>query len=254
MTPIHVAREARRRLQSLARPSDEFDASRYFRGDHGLVFLNVGTPRVRAYARDIRREHADWTIDHAMTFAEALMPACELEVKGLAVEVVAGYRREFRPALLAAWRRWLVRNYAANWATTDGLCGSLIGPVLCAFPSLAPRMLSWARHSNLWVRRASAVALIPSIRRGRELDLAYAVAAGLQADGADLIHKAVGWMLREAAKADPARLEQYLLAAGPALPRTTLRYAIERFPPAKRRRLLVATSAARRHRGPESAV
>lgn len=254
MTPTQAARGARRRLQSLARPAGEFDASRYFRGDHRLVFLNVGTPRVRAYARAIRQEHASWTVDDAMTFAEALMPARELEVKGIAVEVVAGYRRGFRPGLLVAWRRWLVQDYSGNWATTDSICGSLVGPLLVAFPALAPRMRSWARHPSLWVRRASAVALIPSIRRGLELDLAYAVAAELQADGADLIHKAVGWMLREAGKADAVRLERYLLKAGPALPRTTLRYAIERFPPAKRRQLLEATSSPRRHRRSEPAV
>ena len=60
-------------------------------------------------------------------------------------------------------------------------------------------------------------------------------------DEEDLIQKAVGWMLREAGKADPARLERYLRQHGPAIPRTTVRYAIERFPPAKRLALLRAT-------------
>ena len=56
-----------------------------------------------------------------------------------------------------------------------------------------------------------------------------------------MIQKAVGWALREAGKADMARLERYLRANGPAIPRTTLRYAIERFPPAKRAALLKET-------------
>lgn len=54
----------------------------------------------------------------------------------------------------------------------------------------------------------------------------------------DLIHKANGWLLREAGKTDPGRLERFLLAHGPAIPRTTLRYAIERFPEPKRKALL----------------
>ena len=60
-------------------------------------------------------------------------------------------------------------------------------------------------------------------------------------DKEDLIHKAVGWLLREAGKVDRDRLEAYLLAQGTRLPRTTLRYAIEKFPQEDRKRLLEAT-------------
>jgi hypothetical protein len=70
---------------------------------------------------------------------------------------------------------------------------------------------------------------------------AYGVAKALHRDPHDLIQKAVGWMLREAGKSDPARLERYLNANGPRIPRTTVRYAIERFAPAKRLRLLRLT-------------
>jgi hypothetical protein len=61
-----------------------------------------------------------------------------------------------------------------------------------------------------------------------------------------LFHKARGWLLREAGKRDMGRLEKFLLANGPALPRTTLRYAIERFPENKRRQLLLRTRAGKR--------
>src|SRR5262249_33611925 len=132
-------------------------------------------------------------------------------------------------------------DLSANWATTDALCGAVIGPFLVDRPELAVRMRAWSRDRNMWVRRASAVALIPSSRRGIALDLAYEVARSLRADREDLIQKAVGWMLREAGKTDPDRLERYLIANGPRIPRTSLRYAIERFPEAKRRSLLKRT-------------
>lgn len=231
-----------RELKRLSRDAGGFDAARYFRGDHRLKFYNVGASGVRALARSIYVAHRDtWSIEDAMRFGDALMPDPYLETKSIAIEVVARYRRAFTPALLAGWKRWLARDLSANWATTDAICGMLIGPLLVAYPELAPRMRGWSRHRNLWVRRASAVALIPPLRCGLDLDLAYDVAATLHADEADLIQKAVGWMLREAGKRDAVRLERYLRSHGPDIPRTTIRYAIERFPPQARRALLEQT-------------
>jgi 3-methyladenine DNA glycosylase AlkD len=238
-----AAADARRAVASLARPVGEFDASRYFRGTSRLGFYNVGTGRVRALAREIVAQHPAWSADDALAFAEPLIADRYLEVKGVAIEVLARFRPQFRPAYLRAWKRWLASNAADNWATTDGMCGLLIGPLLVAHPELIPRLASWARDRNLWVRRAAIVGLIPTLRTGAALDEAYAIARTLHADRADLIQKAVGWALREAGKVDPQRLERYLRANGAAIPRTTVRYAIERFAPAKRRELLAATRA-----------
>jgi 3-methyladenine DNA glycosylase AlkD len=234
-------------LRRMARPAGSFDAATYFRGTPELRFYNVGAPRVRSLARAVYlANRVDWTIDDAMRFAGELLRDSHLEVKSTGIELLARYRTSFAPGLLPAWKRWLAANLAANWATTDLLCGRLIGPLLADHERLIPLMLSWSAHRNLWVRRASAVALLPAIRRGLALDVAYDVATALQSDGEDLIQKAVGWMLREAGKQDAPRLERYLRSEGARIPRTTVRYAIERFPDAKRRALLEATKGGSR--------
>jgi 3-methyladenine DNA glycosylase AlkD len=238
---MRAAREVRRELRARARPTGEFDASRYFRGAVDLGFYNVGTSEVRVLARSLHAAHRDWSIHDAMALADALVADRYLEVKSVGIELVARYRREFRPALLPRWKAWLARSHAANWATTDAICGVLIGPLLVLYSRLTDKMPAWSRHPNMWVRRASIVSLIPSVRKGAALDVAYEIARALQTDREDLIQKAVGWTLREAGKADLKRLEAYLLAHGPAIPRTTLRYAIERFPAAKRTELMAAT-------------
>ena len=226
----------------MAKPAGVFDASRYFRGTSDLGFYNVGIPLVRRLAREIHVAHrGEWSLDEAMRFADVLMRDRHLEAKAVGIEVVARHPDRFRPRLLAEYKRWLATGHAANWATTDSICGSLIGPLIAHHPALAPALAGWARHRNLWVRRAAAVGLIPLVRQGNALDLAYEVATQLRADREDLIQKAVGWMLREAGKADQPRLERFLRAAGPLTPRTTLRYAIERFPEARRRALLTVT-------------
>jgi len=244
-----AAREAGRALARLARPAGDFDSSRYFRGPINFGFYNVGTAAMRALARSIHAAHKnEWSIDDAMAFADVLIEDRHLEAKSVGIEVVARYRREFKPALLAAWKRWLAENHSANWATTDAICGILIGPLLVMFPPLAREMRKWSSDPNLWVRRASAVGLIALARKGEALDILYGVAKRLHPDRNDLIQKAVGWMLREAGKSDERRLEAYLRANGPSIPRTTVRYAIERFPEAKRLKLLAITREGRNDR------
>jgi 3-methyladenine DNA glycosylase AlkD len=237
-----AAREAKRALAKLARPAGEFDSSRYFRGPTNFGFYNVGTAAMRALARSIYNRHkSDWSIDEAMALADKLIADRHLEVKSVGIEVVARYHGDFTPRLLPMWKRWLAANHSANWATTDAMCGALIGPLLVRYPKLAARMRSWSGHRNMWVRRASIVGLIPLARRGDQLDLVYDVAKRLHPDEEDLIHKAVGWTLREAGKTDMPRLQRYLRANGAVIPRTTLRYAIERFPPATRAAILKDT-------------
>lgn len=229
----------------MARSPGDFDARRYFRGELDLGFYNVGAKDIRRLARSIHASHRDqWDLDQALDFAELLIKDRYLDVKSLAVEVMARYRRQFVPRLLPIWKGWLADGYAANWATTDAICGCLVGPLIAAHVELADQMPIWSRHRSLWVRRASAVGLLPALRSGRlSLDLLYTIAGRLHRDNEDLIHKAVGWALREAGRVDPKRLERYLLAHGATIPRTTIRYAIERMPEAKRRQVLVATRA-----------
>jgi 3-methyladenine DNA glycosylase AlkD len=229
----------KRALARLSRSSGTFDAQRYFRGGADLRFYNVGAVAVRDMARAIYREHVDtWTVADAMTLADELIEDPYLDTKGVAVELVRRFHRQFTPGLLPRWKRWLAHNHSGNWATTDAICGYLVGPLVLEHPSLAPRVATWSRDPNMWVRRASAVGLIPLARKGRALDAVYGVARRLHGDREDLIQKAVGWLLREAGKTDPVRLECYLKANIRLIPRSTFRYAIERFSGADRRRLL----------------
>lgn len=229
-------------LKRLSRPVGEFNPERYFRGGVDLRFYNVGTPQMRALAVEIHAAIRDrWTVAAATRFAAALMRDRYLETKAVGIEVLARYRGSFTSSLLPEWKHWLSDDRATNWATTDAMCGSLIGPLLADHPELLPEIRDWARHRNLWVRRAAIVSLIVPMRRGYAVGQTYETAQVLHRDGEDLIQKAVGWALREAGKRDQPRLERYLRQHGGSIPRTTLRYAIERFPESTRRDLLAAT-------------
>jgi 3-methyladenine DNA glycosylase AlkD len=137
----------------------------------------------------------------------------------------------------AATKRAIFDFYVANadrvnnWDLVDASAAEIFGP---ARVSLRTRL---AKSPNLWRRRIAIVSTHHGIRRGDPTE-AYRVADILRGDDHDLIHKAVGWMLREAGKRCSSDELVAWLRERPDLPRTSLRYAIERFPPARRKAFL----------------
>ena len=116
-----------------------------------------------------------------------------------------------------------------NWNLVDLSAPAIVGAYLYAQDSLVSTVLyQWARHPNLWYRRIAIVATLYFIRN-QHFDTTFNLAISLLKDKEDLIHKAVGWMLREVGKQDETCLEAFLNQHYQHMPRTMLRYAIERF-------------------------
>ena len=215
---------------------------RYFKRDETVAFFGVATPVVRRLAADITTAHRSaWDVEAAVRFCDAMLRQPELEAKCVGLLVLGRWRRQFPRGLASIARAWLAAGRCASWAIVDLLAPEVLQPLVERFPGLAATIAGWTSARSLWVRRAAAVTYVPFARRGRYLPQVYRVADRLLGDEHDLIHKATGWLLREAGKTDGARLERFLRSRGRRIPRTTLRYAIERFPPARRRALLEAT-------------
>ena len=123
-----------------------------------------------------------------------------------------------------------------NWDLVDLSCYPLLGTWL--LDKDRSLLYDLARSGRtIWERRIGIVSTMQFIRHG-QLDDTFAIADILLHHPHDLIHKAVGWLLREAGKRDKARLEAFLAPRCREMPRTTLRYAIEKFPDSERRKYL----------------
>lgn len=129
---------------------------------------------------------------------------------------------------------WL-KKYVKDWGSCDDFCTHAFGHFLFTYPDFASRLLSWVRSKNMWLRRASAVILIYSLRRKALFQRAIDIADILLLDEEDLVLKGYGWMLKEASHSYPKEVFQYVLRNKNVMPRTALRYAIEKFPPLWRR-------------------
>jgi len=244
MTPAAVAREALTLLRARADPRRARGVQAYFK--ESVHAFGVTAPQVREIAAQIHRQvKREWTVDDAIGLCDLLLPRPELEAKGVAILLLHRYRTTYPKALFAKTRGWLLANWLDNWASVDTLCPEVIGALVEAHPSLLERLEDWSRSPNRWVRRASIVSLLKLARRPEHKDAVYAMARRHFASDDDLVQKAAGWLLREVGKQDMRALEAFLSSHGPHIPRTTLRYAIERFAPAKRRALLVSTRLSR---------
>lgn len=125
-----------------------------------------------------------------------------------------------------------------NWDLVDVSAHKIVGAYLLDRPRAILKKL--AKSKNMWERRIAMISTAMFISKGETKD-AIEIATLLKDDTHDLMHKAVGWMLREVGKKDIKVLEEFLQKYLKTLPRTTLRYAIERFPEKKRKAYLHGT-------------
>jgi 3-methyladenine DNA glycosylase AlkD len=123
-------------------------------------------------------------------------------------------------------------TYVNNWDLVDSSAHKILGVWLVDKPRGV--LYDLARSESLWERRISIISTFAFIHRGDLVD-ALALAGVLLVDGHDLIHKASGWVLREVGKKDQSVLEEFLNEHYKTMPRTMLRYAIERLPEERRR-------------------
>ena len=227
----------RAELYALADPADAIHLQRFFKtapGEYGAgdKFLGLRVPALRKLVRDYRQlKDADALEMLASSWHEERLLALML--------LVDGYDRGDESRRERIHRAYLEHSrYINNWDLVDASAEHIVGPHLEAREiALLERL---ARSDDIWERRIAIISTFHFIKRN-EFAPTLKIARLLLEDSHDLIHKAVGWMLREVGKRDRDVEDAFLKKHYKKMPRTMLRYAIERHPETLRKRYLAGT-------------
>jgi 3-methyladenine DNA glycosylase AlkD len=232
-----TAAEAQKRLRELANPAVARISASFFKtgaGQYGAgdVFLGIRTQPLRKLARAYQAL--------PLKEVEALLRSPIHEDRSLALMILVFAAAADDKAKQKEVYTFYLDNtrYVNNWDLVDGSAPQLVGAYLLD-KSRRP-LYRLAKSASLWERRIAIVATQHFIRCDDFADT-LTISKMLFGDPEDLIHKASGWMLREVGKRHAPTLERFLKDHHAAMPRTALRYAIERFPPAVRKAFLAGT-------------
>jgi 3-methyladenine DNA glycosylase AlkD len=230
-------------LQAAADPVDAQALARYFQvrpGGYGEgdVFLGIKLSRLRVLAKPYYG--TEFVTEEWVELLRS--PVHEHRMACLVVMAARAQRLRRQPSAGSTELTRLFDTYLAhttfinNWDLVDASSPSVVGGYL--MDRDRDVLYRLARSTVLWERRIAMVSTQTFIRAGQTGDV-YRLAELLLDDQQDLMHKAVGWMLREAGqRVDASELRRFLDLHAPRMPRTTLRYALEHFDPEERRHYL----------------
>ena len=136
---------------------------------------------------------------------------------------------EFEPDDWIVFKNW-IEKYVNNWAKCDGFCNHTMGSFLVKYPAFIEELKEWTQSKNRWLRRAAAVSLIVPARNGHLLKDVFEIADQLLLDEDDLVQKGYGWLLKVTSHLHQKEVFDYVMKNKENMPRTALRYAIEKMP------------------------
>jgi 3-methyladenine DNA glycosylase AlkD len=225
----------RKEMKSLANPRQAENLSRFFKtgpGQYGEgdIFYGIKVPETRKIAR----KHSDLPLNDIGKLIKSKIHEERLCALLILANKFSSGSAEERERVYNFYLKNARR--ANNWDLVDLSAFKIAGEYLADLPRNT--LYELARSKNLWERRIAIISTFAFIKRGETADT-FKIAGILMHDKHDLIQKAAGWMLREAGKrVSEPELEKFLVKNAGKMPRTMLRYAIERLPEGKRKMYL----------------
>jgi 3-methyladenine DNA glycosylase AlkD len=240
-SPAYIAKHIRTVIKNGGSAPHTAEVQRFFK--HEVQSRGWYTDELRKVARRFRRTIiAENGLPFLLQVSDQLFRGEVLEEKNFAVLMLQDSVEEFGKGEFKLFESWLDR--ISSWADHDALVHYLLGPMIAADPAYLSRPPRWARKKsrNPWHQRAAAVSLIHSTRQHKNFGNIQRITEMLLTSDDDMVQKGLGWLLREAAKANPRQTVDYLMAIRDRTPRLVLRTACETLPPATQTRVLARSN------------
>lgn len=227
-----IVRTLLREIKAVDKPANRTDYQRFFKEklEHPI---GLKTPVLRKVSNSVFKTVSQLGKDEILTICDEMLAGRRRYMRFVAFEWAGKLERSYEKKDFARFERWL-KEYVDGWGSCDHLCG-VLGKLITRFPDLSRRRGRWSRAKNMWLRRASAVALIEPVQHGLLLHDVFETATVLLKDEEDLVQKGYGWMLKVTGDYFFEDARRFVMRHKEEMPRTALRYAIEKWPPARRR-------------------
>lgn len=147
-------------------------------------------------------------------------------------------RKQFQIDDFKIFEKWLSK-YVDNWASCDTFCNHTMGEILMMYPALLKHLTSWTKSKNRWARRGATVSLIVPARKGLFIKEIFKIAELLLIDEDDMVQKGYGWALKVASQTYQQEVFDFVMKSKKSMPRTALRYAIEKMPEKLRKKAMI---------------
>lgn len=200
---------------------------RFFK--ESVNYLGVSTPTVRQIGKKYWLQVKNLSKKEIFDLCEQLLESQYNEEKTIAFQWAFRPKRQYSPNDFSRFEKWL-KKYVTNWGLCDDFCTHALGELVFRYPRLTKKSYQWTKSQSRWLRRASAVVLIYSIRKENIVQEVLRVAKALLKDQDDLVQKGYGWLLKETANHYRQPVFAFVVENKSQMPRTALRYAIEKMP------------------------
>jgi 3-methyladenine DNA glycosylase AlkD len=223
----NIIYQIRSELVSLADEKIKEQGKRFFKEE--INAYGIKTALVSKLARGYFNMLKDSGKNEIFLLCEELWKSGYLEESFIACNWSYKIHKSYAPDDFRIFEKWL-SAYVSNWASCDTLCNHTIGTFIEKYPEFLKDLKEWTRSKNRWVRRGAAVSLIIPARKGILLNDILEISDNLLTDNDDMVQKGYGWMLKAASQAHQQKIFDYIMNVKDVMPRTALRYSIEKMP------------------------
>jgi 3-methyladenine DNA glycosylase AlkD len=222
-----IIENLRSELKQNADEKTRIAGERFFKEDVKLYGIKTAT--VGRIAKEHYKAIEDKGKLNILRLCDELWKSGIMEESFIACNWSHYIHKQYEPSDFEVFEKW-VKNYINNWASCDTFCNHTVGDFVVMYPAYLSGLKKWAKSENRWMKRASAVSLILPARSGKFLKEIFEIADILHSDKDDMVQKGYGWMLKSASQAHQEEVFKYVIRKKATMPRTSLRYAIEKMP------------------------